>query len=367
MGLSRMVARRDGASAGWTPAYGGVSDEGRGRNPRERCREKERSAALSVYGHLSLDIGDESLCRVARSLLAAAFLKGDDGDVAIALLEGMELPVPGDWERKAEDGWPWFRAFGACLDSGYPFELDKPWNNLLIEIGTVIYIDHDVCDGLQRGWDLFTEKLPSSAATFLNTQQCKILVFCALFDDCLEGGGTSSLSSSRKSSSFLDVSTGTGRGSIDASFDQDDDVDMSFDTMISSSLLRGSLDETPSDLEGLERVAAFRELLWSIGESALSLCVSSNLHHEWQDAASGDVRLVLSSVTSDEVLAYVMAKNGLHECMYDRDAKDVSIFLDRMVLADKIGSGNGTRAAGGSSPAESRSFDDGVAEGIIFE
>jgi len=58
---------------------------------------------------------------------------------------------------------------------------------------------------------------------FLHTHQCMILVSCAIFDVSLEGGGVIVPIVVQGTQLSSNVSTGTGRGRFDASFDQDDD------------------------------------------------------------------------------------------------------------------------------------------------
>ena len=279
----------------------------------------------------SVEIADGPLSDITEAVLAAAFLGGggtapSGAGKVIALLEILDLPLPEDREEVpgAAEGRPWFRALGPCLEEGYPFNLDRPWNHQLVEVGTTLYMESGVVDRLLEGYKGLVAKVVTAgseskteaARALLGLQSNKILLFSALFDDSLLDcdGNASSLSSRRSMSS------------LNSSFGQDAEVETA------------SVASSTVSLTGLERVAALREVLHFVGSSALNFAISCELYHRYPDATAGDLHQIFTCAMSDDVLAYVTVKNGIHNFLYDRDAEEVKKFHVEMVIADAAGS-----------------------------
>uniref|UniRef100_A0A7S2XPR3 RNase III domain-containing protein n=1 Tax=Attheya septentrionalis TaxID=420275 RepID=A0A7S2XPR3_9STRA len=284
--------------------------------------QNERASALLEYSqsHHSTELSDHHLSDVIESLLAVLYLEeintGGTGDMCIGMLDHLKLPLPDNEDKSITNGWPWFCAMGSCLRTGYPFELDQGWKKELIKLGTTIYCQHQVLEVLEKGYKELVSSFQHLASesklndTFLS-QRSKILLMSALFDDSLESEESS-----------LDMA---GEIAFDNSEPNDRDS--------------ASLGANPTAAtDGLIRVALLRDTLFVVGNSSLCLCLTTELYQRYPDATAGDLHLLLTCAQADDVLVYVLVKNGIHRYLYDQSSTAIAKFLPAMLLADIKGS-----------------------------
>uniref|UniRef100_A0A7S4MYU6 RNase III domain-containing protein n=1 Tax=Odontella aurita TaxID=265563 RepID=A0A7S4MYU6_9STRA len=265
-----------------------------------------RSSAASVA-----DISDGNLSDVVESLLGVAFLSGrdeegaglNDGCMVVGLLELFELYLAPEVIHTSSKGRPWFRGMGTCTARGYPFECDGQWTKELTSAEAVLRRESgllaalegkvsDLCQLLGCG----TGGRPGALANEICAGTCsRMLLMCALFDD--------------------------------------------------------SLDEESAhpfrDIDGLQRIALMRETLFQVGNGALQLAVMDDLYRRYHErATSGDFHLMRASTLSDDVLAYIMLKNGLHMTLFDEGAESISLLSYEMETADELGNAEWNKRGG---------------------
>ncbi len=208
----------------------------------------------------------------------------------------------------------WFTARGSCTnEGGYPFKLDKKWLDEIVNIGTIIYLEHDVTRILDEGRITLLDIFVSNRASVLAIGQTKfseILFFTALFDDSLRDDEDQSLV----------TSSSVGAGS---SFARSEDSD--------NSSRKGE------EAVGLVRVALFRDTLFVIGNAALMLCLAEECYYRYPCATEGDLHLMKTWTLSNDVLAYLMVKNGFHKCLFDKHAQATVKFSQKMIESDALG------------------------------
>eukprot|EP00957_Ditylum_brightwellii_P201071 15323925-Ditylum_brightwellii.AAC.1 len=152
-----------------------------------------------------------------------------------------------------------------------------------------------------------------------NEQKTKILLFCALFDDSLSG--------------------------VTGDDDDDDDDDGSSSNIALKEARENSHieqvtrdDSSTITLEAdIVRAALLRDTLFFVGNYSLSLAISCEFYHRYPNASSGDMHLLLACACSDDVLAYIAIKNGIHKFMYDEESDTTSKILAEMMISDARG------------------------------
>jgi len=285
-----------------------------------------------------IDVGDKKISDLAESLLGMAYLYDRNGKMVVGLLNGMCVPLPYHVGKLQTDGWPWFSAMGPCIKSGFPFSIDKTWQRQLVSVGTSLYCKKNAIDRLEGNFGKLVDLCTSVSGrseirTALSIQSSKIMLMCALFDDSLrDTDDSAALSSSRDDGSLTSQSISSFENSLSDS--------------TSSKADSSSLDSAPSvqvpsvgrSLErGIYRAAMLRDTLSLIGLHALRLCVSEELVERYPDANEGDLTMLRCCVTNDDVLAYIMAKAGIHELLFDQTANSIARFLLAMKNAERQG------------------------------
>lgn len=92
------------------------------------------------------------------------------------------------------------------------------------------------------------------------------------------------------------------------------------------------------DLPGFEELKdtwSLLKMLNVIGCRAMQLGISSYLYQRYPHATAGDLMLLFSIVVSEDTLAYIFTKNGLHEALFDDGVADN--FLEHSRRAEIIG------------------------------
>ena len=84
-------------------------------------------------------------------------------------------------------------------------------------------------------------------------------------------------------------------------------------------------------------VGICRDNLFFIGNYALNLCLSIELYKRFPGASPKDLTLLTFCAFTDEAMAYILTKNDLTQCLFDKDAPSVAQFWLEMKLADKRG------------------------------
>jgi dsRNA-specific ribonuclease len=294
--------------------------------------------------HPSFELSDKNISDTVEALLGAIYLGYSEIESHLMMVGFLnELKVPFRPSQLLnfvvdlpESNPSWFTARGSCLhDDGYPFQLDKNWLDEIVKIGTVIYLENDVKTildaGLRKMMDIFISN-NASASTINQTKFSEILLFTALFDDSLRDDEDQSLVTSS--------SVGA-----DSSFARSEDSD--------NSIKKG-------EAVGLVRVALFRDTLFVIGNAALMLCLAEECYNRYPSAKEGDLHMLKTWTLSNDVLAYIMVKNGFHKCLFDRHAKTTAKLIQKISEADALGEAiwnhhGGWILAGGAAEYERRS------------
>lgn len=113
--------------------------------------------------------------------------------------------------------------------------------------------------------------------------------------------------------------------------------------LIYAALFDDSLDEVNvdegSDANGLEQIAILRDKLFHVGHATLLLSLITEIYHSpnHTNATSGDLHFSKISVLSDDTLSYIFLKNGLHKCLFDKEADAYAMFGYHMNTADALG------------------------------
>lgn len=271
--------------------------------------------------HPSFELSDKNISDTVEALFGAIYLgysESESHPMIVGFLNELNLPFrPSQLLNLVvdlpESNPDWFTARGSCLNGdGYPFQLDKNWLDEIVKIGTVIYLENTVKSALDVGLRTMMEIFISnncSASTMNQTKFSEILLFTALFDDSLCDDEDQSLVTSS--------SVGA-----DSSFARSEDSD--------NSMKKG-------ETVGLVRVALFRDTLFLIGNAALMLCLAEECYNRYPNAKEGDLHTLKTWTLSNDVLAYIMVKNGFHKCLFDKHAKTTANFVQKMIDADATG------------------------------
>ena len=250
---------------------------------------------LGVGGSTSRECSQGTLSDVVEALIAVAFIRNPAGSSVVGLFTELELSFSALSGENAAKG---FVASSPCFIGPYPFDSHQNWNEQIVAVGSALAMDRHIDEKLERGFASLCNILDSkcSLRSQLSSPRTQILLRCALFDASLTGdteGGTAGL---------------------------DDKSLMS-----------------ASPLEGLNMVGICRDNLFFIGNYALNLCLSIELYKRFPAASPKDLTLLTFCAFTDEAMAYVLTKNDLAQCLFDKDAPSVTQFWLEMKLADKRG------------------------------
>ncbi|KAL7581561.1 hypothetical protein ACA910_022124 [Epithemia clementina (nom. ined.)] len=229
------------------------------------------------------EIPNKTLSDCVESLLCAAFLADEakNESVVVYILSLLKLPFPmrnGDKRR-------WFKASGAALNQCYPIHTNFHKN--ISRIFDILQATTVIRDRLDQG----VEQLRGILATSSGKEKrlppldsnMHILLQCALFDDDL-------------------MQEEENCGSI--------------------------VDFLP--------LVLLRENLYVIGAFALQLMISKEFYERFEKANSNDLHMLRACAMNDDVLAYIMVKNGIHNCLYDLTSECVSLFVSKVQQAEKM-------------------------------
>jgi len=260
------------------------------------------SKVLGVGRSKSRECSQGTLSDVVESLIAVFFIGNPGGSGVVGLFNELELSSSlsrGEHETKG------FVALSPCFTGPYPFDLHKSWNRQVVAVGTNLMVNYDIDERLEKGYDLLCNILDGKGLfrEALSSQRTKILLRCALFDDDGESGESS--------------------------------IGDAADDTTSLNSFAGSSSQTP--LKGLNRVGIFRENLFFIGNYSLNLCISAELYKRFPDASPKDLTLLTFCAFTDEVMAYILTKSKLIDCLFDKDSPSAAQFWLEMKLADKRG------------------------------
>lgn len=87
--------------------------------------------------------------------------------------------------------------------------------------------------------------------------------------------------------------------------------------------------------DGLQQLTLVRRMLFNIGDAAFSLMIALELFRRYPYATPGDLMLLVSTIRTDQVLAYLMIQNSLHETLFDERTNDA--MLHALKLANSAG------------------------------
>ena len=244
---------------------------------------------LGDGGSQSRECSQKTLSDVVEALVAIAFIRDPGGSGVVGLFNEMGLSFSLLSGENATNG---FVASSPCFIGSYPFDLHQNWNEQIVAVAIALAVDRHIDEKLEGGFASLCNILDNQNSGFskLLSQRTKILLRCALFD---------------------------------ASPTSDNDGDSSL--------------TSASPLKGLNLVGICRDNLFFIGNYALNLCISTELYKRFPDVPPKDLTLLTFCTFTDETMAYILTKNDLTKCLFDKDAPTVAEFLLEMKLADRNG------------------------------
>ncbi|KAL7482685.1 hypothetical protein ACHAW6_008345 [Cyclotella cf. meneghiniana] len=234
------------------------------------------------------------LSNLFESLLGASYVSDSSGAMSVGILNEISSCFKG---RNAPDASPhWFTAKSTCLNAGYHFKNDLMWDTELSRVRETLLKESLVMSTLKSGADeLFNQLLKHSGRHDLihkmrsfPQNNSTLLIYAALFDDSLDESG-------------IDENDG--------------------DTKITR----------------LKVLSILRDKMFHVGHSALLLNLAEEIYHHYPTATSGDIHFSKIYVLSDDTLAYILVKNEIHKCLFDKADHKTLQFASYMRLADSIG------------------------------
>ena len=203
--------------------------------------------------------------------------------MVIGLLEELKLPMKEVIDMDASDSW--FKPHGACLFSGYDFSTDTSWEKQLKRIQDTLISEVHINSRLLVGVDgllsLFKQLNPQTGIR--GTEETRLFLACALFDDSLESGSED------------------------------------------------------SNAEPPIRVARFRENLFFVGDASLYLALTTECYKRYPTASAGDLHMLRTCCIADDVLTYLMMKHGCYRFLFDQESESTQSLQRLISLADEYG------------------------------
>jgi dsRNA-specific ribonuclease len=294
---------------------------------------RTRAACLD---HGWVEHSDSTLSDIAEAILGAIFaakIPGGQDSMAVGYLNELNIPLrlpnSGELVPVRNEG-DWFSAHGSCVKDGYPFRVDIPWTNELINVGTITCCAHEVSRRLNEGCQRLTTILshssgnttPKLATSLLKLDKVSDILFTtALFDDSLD--------------QFCDDDISVYSGE---SMREGTHVPLR-GTEVTSNYNNGSVNKDSGlpksdEPSGLVRVAMLRDCLFHVGNSAMYCMISHHIFHTYEGATAGDLHLLKTCMTTDDVLVYMMIKAGFHACLYDKEGNDEKVEQFRKIMSN---------------------------------
>jgi dsRNA-specific ribonuclease len=304
-GLNRLLQSE---LSSWQSAYFSDND------PQEKSIGE--TAECAWVGHRVEDfhcavVPDYRISDVTESVLAAVYLGGmADLDIGFSSLDGvlelLSLPSFPQPNNKAPQNW----LTAPCLRSGFPFRSDPSWRSTLEDISTIL-LDESVVKGQLLSRLVALMRVMGQTTDDFKTKgrwrdHEVVLFLAALFNHDHEG---------------LQLSA--------------DEEGMGEDDSMASAASRHSA-HLP---EGLCRVALLRDTLHCVGANAIKMIITEEAFSRYPNATAGDLFLLQRCALCNDVLAYILVKGGMHQCLLDEKSKHLTKFLEQIADADTIGRG----------------------------
>ena len=273
------------------------------------------SSSLQNRECTKMSVNDKHIADVTEALLGVLFLGCDTLDQAsikiISFLELLNLPLSDKMEDRQMQCTNWFMSTSSCLTTPYNFHLDPFWLQQLHQAEATLNPSNQ--NMFNSKTVLNFEKLEIGISNLFNIlnivdesdqEKSRTLLLVALFDDSLENE------------------------SIPISSEQTC-VTMEYEHKSNKDL------EETSDLI---KVALFRDSLFIIGNAVLHLVLSAELFTRYPTATAGDLHLLrVCGGDCDDLLVYIMIKNGIHLSLYDNSNKILHKLIQEIGIADLIG------------------------------
>jgi dsRNA-specific ribonuclease len=190
------------------------------------------------------------------------------------------------------------------LSGGFQFELCTGWKDRVLELQSIISTNKVISRKLGAGLELLLHRLNVSPEVeeLLLRRPPQVLLQCALFDDTLDDLSHFSL----------------GEG-----------------------LTSKSADQQHVDLEkkklGLVQLALMRDTAFHVGAFGLQLMLTQQVYKRFPRSSPNDLHLLRAVAITNDVVAYIMLKNGLHKALFDQNSESVRLFEQEVLTADKLG------------------------------
>lgn len=225
-------------------------------------------------------IANKTLSDAVESILGAAFLAEDGDSLVLYFLRQLKIPFPG--KGKADY---WFQTWNVSINDRCLIASHSHIRAQICKISDILHTYLDVGSKLKLGQEKLLNLLLFRYSYWKEDSFLTVLIQCALFDD--------------------DLLKHLDNGQVGT-----------------------AIDFLP--------IVSFRESLFSVGAFALYLMVSKELFQRFPRANSGELHLLRACAANDDVLAYVMVQNGLHECLYDKNTPSTASFLVQVQNSERI-------------------------------
>ena len=277
------------------------------------CSFPDNHPAVQHDQSLKDFVSDKSVADVTEALLAVPFFGCQTLDIAsniiLGILEKLDLPLIRYETSQQNDNDKWKNLLSPCLCQSYPFHLDESWTHELNQIESTLRSPI----GQKYNCTFDFGKLSDRRASFvekvgighsgMQKGVSKILLEVALFDDDLDIEDSVELVNESKTVENDDVSN-----------------------------------EKCSIPPELLRIALLRDTLFIVGNSALHMVLSAELYSRYPSATAGDLHLLrVCGGDCDDLLVYIMIKNGIHLHLYDETNENLNFMVQEIVSGDNLG------------------------------
>ena len=266
---------------------------------------------------LTNSLSKKQLSDSFESILGATYLLDANGSMAIGFLNtiGSFLSkIENDVVASISDdpfgnqAQFWFTGEGTCLKEGYPLNAHSGLAAELTKIRSILQGKAHIFSQLESSVTAFCQVVnqqsnhPDQIELLRQDQTASLLLYCALFDDSLD--------------------------------DQ----------------------ECNTEFIDLESFAELRDKIFHVGNAALQLSIVSEMYHLYPTSTSGDIHFMKVVLASADTLAYIFVKNGLHECMFDKNADAPILMQNYMKESDSLGTKEWMKRGGWIFPGGADEF-----------
>jgi dsRNA-specific ribonuclease len=293
-------------------------------------------------GYGTIIVNDSILSDLFESVISSVYLANTticSEHVMVEILNMAKLPFPKVSSNKygntddSSSNKSLFSNLNSCRKDGYPFHMCKDWTISLSDLMIIFEKNEMLAKRLQSGMQKLEQVINYShhqvnvPVKVNNTNNIRILLYCALFDDPIILNNYYDECDCKKSCKSGD---NTYYNYID-----NNKLSTKASTRITTTKTTAMI---PHDYIPIVRV---RDMLYHIGAWSLKLCLCKEAYDRYPYAEENDLHLLESVALVDDGIAYIMMKTELHKSFVTTDQHEQERshvdFEQEMVIADKIG------------------------------